>query len=209
MQRTRTLLIAACCSALGACAGKVTYTPPSPTTVLENEITVNESIDAAWQKAVPALSKQFFVINNMDKASGLINLSYSGTPDRYIDCGWISSHVQNLRGTRDYVFPAAAGFQQYESMEGGELYFIQRRIALEGRVNLVFEAIEAGKTRVTANTKYVVTKTVNLSNSMGQNGQVVNSTSFTSNSGAAFPDAGGVYCRSTGALEQDLLKLIQ
>ena len=30
---------------------------------------------------------QFFVSNNLAKSTGLVNLSYSGVPEKYLDCG--------------------------------------------------------------------------------------------------------------------------
>lgn len=194
--------------ALSGCAGKMGYTPPALSQMPPAMKTLNEPLDAVWARAVPALSKQFFVINNIDKASGLINVSYSGDPASYVDCGMISSHVQNLRGTRNYLFNGSAAYQEYESMESGNLFFIKRRMALEGRINLVFESIGTGSTRVTANTKYVVTKTVDISNPMGQAAHLNDSVSFNSGNGANFPGRASLECRATGALEKSVLDLL-
>lgn len=193
---------------LSGCAGKMGYTPPAMKPVSASTKTVNESLDSVWARAVPALSKQFFVINNIDKASGLINVSYSGDPGSYVDSGMISSHVQNLRGSRDYLFNGAAAYQEYESMESGNLFYIKRKMALEGRINLVFESLGAMSTRVTANTKYVLTKTVDIANPMGQAAHLNDSVSFNSGNGANFPGRASLECRATGALEKSLLDLL-
>jgi hypothetical protein len=56
--------------------GGATYKPPS---ALDKPIlstkTINRPIDSVWKDAVAELGKNFFVINNIDKASGLINVS--------------------------------------------------------------------------------------------------------------------------------------
>lgn len=187
------------------CAGKVGYSPPALRTAQPNSITINEPLATVWSQAVPRLGKQFFVINNLDKDSGLINISYSGDPERYIDCGRITSHVQNLRGTRDYDFPAAAAYQAYEILQNGQYAQIHRRMELEGRVNLIFEAVGRNETRVSANTKYVVTKTIT---SPTHSGMLKDSIDFTSGNGATFPGLHATECRATGELEQQILDAV-
>lgn len=191
-----------------ACAGKIAYAPPAMRPVPPATKTVDESVDTVWARAVPALSKQFFVINNLDKASGLINVSYAGDPSSYVDCGTISSHVQNLRGSRVYLFNGATAYQEYETMESGSLFFIRRKMALEGRINLVFESLGPTSTRVTANTKYVLSKTVDISNPMGQSAHLNDSISFTSGNGSTFPGRAALECRATGTLEKSVLDLL-
>ena len=46
-----------------------------------------------------------------------------------------------MRGERTYDFPRARAQQIYEVMYSGRLFYIERKISLEGRVNLVFEDI--------------------------------------------------------------------
>lgn len=72
---------------LTACAtSTLDYVGPAQTTK-QNSTVVDRDRDAVWAEAVPRLGKQFFALNTIDKASGLINLSYSGDPERYVDCG--------------------------------------------------------------------------------------------------------------------------
>ena len=60
---------------------------------VSNTITVNKSKEEVWKELIPQIGKNFFVINNLDKESGIINISYSGDPERYIDCGEIYSYL--------------------------------------------------------------------------------------------------------------------
>ncbi|MBA4343233.1 MAG: hypothetical protein C0423_13930 [Methylibium sp.] len=166
-----------------------------------------------WDAAIPNLGKQYFVINNLDKASGLINLSYSGDPERFVDCGRITSTVTNLRGDRGYDFAASKAQQNYELMDlRYGLQIINRRMSLEGRTNLVFEAIDANRTKVTANVRYVLTRKIMVYNGArqlmgGKDGTI----SFNSGQVESFPpdaDSGGLTCVPTGALERDLLSAV-
>src|SRR4029453_12877985 len=89
----------------GCVTGGFNYTKPVQRTYDANSITVNLSKDELWKGLIPILGKQFFVINNLDKDSGFINLSYSGDPERYVDCGVLTSTVSNARGERTYTVP--------------------------------------------------------------------------------------------------------
>ena len=81
----RHLLIAALSLCVAACAGKVDYIRPTAQVApSSNTKTVERPRDLVWNASVPELSKQFFVINNLDKSSGLMNISYTGDPERHI-----------------------------------------------------------------------------------------------------------------------------
>jgi hypothetical protein len=108
------------------CAGSTDYTRPTTNPQVENSKIINKPREAVWNAAVPALGKQFFVINNLDKASGFINLSYTGNPEAYIDCGRWVSYVKNAAGERTYAFPGASAAQVYGHDPEG-LFTLQRR----------------------------------------------------------------------------------
>ena len=158
---------------------------------------------------IPALGKQFFIINNLDKESGLINISYSGDPETYVDCGRIKSYVKNARGERTYDFPSARAYQAYEVMdtEGGTGYWqVERKVQLEGRMNLILQEIDAGSTNITANTKYIVTRTFSTQGPNGRDSGT-DSVSFNSGQSATLPGA-KTECRATGKFERDVLDLV-
>jgi hypothetical protein len=195
---------------LVGCAGTQSYTPPIGTTAATNEKIVNKPIDKVWKTSVAELGKRFFVINNLDKASGLINVSYSGSPESYVDCGQVTSYVKNARGERTYNFPASRAEMNYEIMNGNGLFLIHRKMNLEGRINLIFEPIGTSKTKVTANTKYVLTRSTSVTSVAGNGIPSNNSSTISFNSGgyASFPPSSNgesVKCYSTGQLEQELL----
>ena len=200
--------------ALSGCAGKLEYArPTSQAASTSNSKIIEKPRDAVWNSGVPELGKRFFVINNLDKSSGLINVSYNGDPEKYIDCGRINSYVKNAHGERTYDFPGAKAQQHFEVMNPGVgLFAVDRRMALDGRVNLVFEEIDSNKTRVTANTRYVVQRTQvirNVGNGIPQT--FTESITFNSGSGASYPaSADGRFseCVAKGTLEVEILSAI-
>jgi hypothetical protein len=198
--------------AVTGCAGSFSYVPPATAPPQPNSIVIDRSIDSVWSRAVPALSKEFFVINNLDKASGLINLSYSGDPEKCVECGRITSYVKNLQGARNYDFPASRAFAKYEVMRGG-LYDVERKMSLDGRINVVFEALSPNQTRVTVNTRYVLTRSTTVHQVGGANTTSQESISFDSKNGASFPPpANGspaTTCVANGKLEQTILDIVK
>lgn len=198
-----------------ACAGKVDYIrPTAQVRPLSNIKVVERPRDAVWNASVPELGKQFFVINNIDKSSGLMNISYTGDPERYIDCGRIISYVMNAYGERTYDFAGAKAQQYFEILNPSIGYLnIDRRMSLEGRVNLIFEEVGPNATRVTANTRYIATRTQIAYDAVKKYQQSVTDTiSFNSGGGASFPknsQGQSSECVSTGALEREILSAIR
>ena len=210
----RTTALALSTLLIAGCAGKVDYVRPNtaPTAQLNSKI-IDKPRDAVWNSSVPELGKQFFVINNLDKSSGLINLSYSGDPAKYIDCGRVSSYVKNARGERTYEFAGAAAQQNYELMNGNGLFFVDRKMSLEGRVNLVFEEVGPNQTKVTANTRYVVARQQAIrsaANNVSQN--FSHSISFNSGGSGTFAgsnDGRSTECVPNGALEREIMSAVR
>ncbi len=98
-------------------------------------------------------------------------------------------------------------------MNSNGLFFIERKMSLEGRINLIFEEVAPSTTRVTASTRYVVTRNLTIhstSNNIPQSGSY--SISFNSGGGATFPsnaDGQTLECYATGRLEAGILNLIK
>lgn len=208
------LLILSIFSSLPGCmAGKFDYVRPITKKEYSNSKIIERSRDDVWNKSVAQLGKQFFVINNLDKSSGLINISYSGDPEKYVDCGTITSYVKNAVGERTYQFPASSAQKSYEVMETPNLLFVNRKMSLEGRINLVFEDLGGNKTQVTANTRYAITKQVEVRNTQGQTQNLSDTVSFNSGDSGTFstlnPNNPATECKSTGRLEQDILSKIE
>lgn len=195
--------------ALSACAGKLDYTPPSNYAQAQNTITVDASKNDVWNKLVTSLGKNFFVINNMDKESGFINVSYSGDPELYVDCGTISSYVKNARGERTYTFPGSRAHMNYEIMSDN-LYNLNREMALEGRLNVIVQSVTDKTTSVSVNTKYVLTRTTTVRDMQGRVSVAKADANFNTGQTGTFPgNPQSLFCASTGKLERDIIDFVK
>lgn len=196
-----------CLSVSGCVSGQTTYTPPAPAQPATQTVTINRGRADVWRVLIPELGKTFFVINNLEQSSGFVNVSYSGNPERFVDCGLIISDVSNLRGARSYKFPAASAEERYEITSGTTLYGVTRSMALEGRVNIILEEVSSTVTRVTVNTRYVLTRRLVYTAVGGASTSDTDVITFGSGERATFD--GGTVCQSTGALEGQVLGLIE
>jgi hypothetical protein len=212
MKQANKFIVVLILAILTGCAGKFEYTRPASLPTLNNSIVINKSKDKVWKQIVPLLGKQFFVINNLDKDSGIINISYSGDPERYVDCGRIISYVKNARGERTYDFPASKSYQDYEIMDmqgGAGLLFVSRKMNLEGRMNIIVEDIGNNQSRVTANTRYILTKITTVRNTQGHSNTGTTTVSFNSGQeGISEGKAPNMICQATGKLEDEVLSLL-
>lgn len=212
MKKAALFLFVSTSMALTGCAGKLSYAKPTAEPQASNQKTISKPRDAVWASAVPELGKRFFVINNIDKDSGLINISYSGDPEKYVDCGRVTSYVKNARGERTYEFPGSRAHQVYEVMHNGSLFYFDRRMSLDGRVNLIFEELNPGETRVTANTRYILTRSFvarQVANNLSES--KTETINFNSGERAAYPAPPGsetTECVPTALLERQILEAI-
>jgi hypothetical protein len=143
----------------------------------------------------------------LDKDSGFINISYSGDPEKYVDGGQLYYMVENLAGKREYRFPAARRYQQFEVFQNGLLVTIQRTVELEGRMNIVLAEEGPDRTRITVNTRYVLTQT---NKGQAVTGQALSPTVQTitfNTAGSATNQAGTVY-QPNGDFEREVLALL-
>lgn len=206
---------------LSGCAGQFTYTPPGSPAPGSNSIILNESKDVIWTKMIPKLGERFFTINNLDKSSGLVNITYKGDPEAYVDCGRTESRVKNVRGERTYDFPVSRANQEFEAFIGSELFVVTRKMVLEGRMNLIFEEMGENKTKISAKAQYVLTNTqtnrqisalidTNEKGTMDADiEEVTEAINFNSNGSASFRTIPNAKCQPTGKFEKDVLSLVQ
>ncbi|MBN3850136.1 hypothetical protein G3N58_25430 [Paraburkholderia sp. Ac-20342] len=209
---TRTAGAIALVATLAGCASSsMSYTEPAVRQKTTISKTINRSRDAVWAAAVPALGKDFFVINNMDKASGLINVSYSGDPHSFVDCGHVSASFTNARGTQNYDFDGSDKDANYTQFKSPLLINLHRQMNLDGRINIIFEQPTPDTTTVTVNARYVLERRIQARANNGAGDSRRDEISFSSNGRAEYPALGAsqtTVCVPTGRLEQDVLQLI-
>jgi len=231
-RRTRMVgvMLFAVCSAGCAMTGTSAYryTPPVKSSV-QNELLVPRTFDSVWDALVRELSKSFFVINNIDKASRLINLSFStDRPEDFIDCG--SSHrTYDREGEHTvYDYQTCASMNYKIASKGGAFenlavtQHLNRRTDLEGRINIVVTP-QGESTSVAVNCKYVFSAHLSGSwvaeNILGVESQrgtidpITRSLSFLTTQSqsadwgtSAAPNI--VTCQSAGKLEKQILDMV-
>jgi len=165
--RTPTLLPVIASLLLAGCATSTTnYTPPAEPKIVNTKF-VNKPFEAVWDSLVKELSGDFFVINNIDKNSRLINISFtSQRPSEFVDCGVTSRTFTNARGDQNYTYKTADSSNFVSTNNQGHAFSVRRNSRLEGRTN-IYVAPEGSGTNITVNTKYVVgPANFNLGNSM-------------------------------------------
>jgi hypothetical protein len=133
---------------------------------VNNEKVVSHPQSQVWDGLVKELSKSFFVINNIDKESRIINLSFNtDSPQEYIDCG--KTYRTYTQGGKVVNFEyEVAGPSQYKMASPNQpgpafsgYIIVNRRPVLEGRSNIYIAPDEINKNNsiITVNTRYIFT----------------------------------------------------
>lgn len=164
--------------------------PPPPAPQIVNSVVINQPFETVWSAAVPALGRSFFVINNIAKDSGLINLSYSGSPNNMVILN------QNL----PFCTPASG----FEAGIGASC--LNGQPSLEGRINLIFVKITDQVTRVTVNVRYQLT--LPYVDDQERPASVQSQFNTGQVGGFTLPALAGIQAFATGNLESSVIQLI-
>ena len=204
------------------------YTKHDPKKIT-NEMQVDQSYSLVWDKLVRELSKSFYVINNIDKESRIINISFSSqTPSEFVDCGETHRTYTHRKEMANYDYNTAdpATFKFAEMARDAFSYYaiVRRDSSLEGRANIYLAPLENNKekTTVAVNTRYILTFNVTYDNyaehingNISYQGQRPHAAplilSFNTNQPTehVFDDGLKVVCFSNGKLEHDVLQILQ
>ena len=224
MKKSLLLATVALVMALGAgCGAKIntTITPPSEHAVA-NSRTFNVSYDKVWKATVTSIGESFFVLENIEKDSGILSLSFSvKNPNDYIDCGSISESG-NLYGGKKYdnfFLGAETPVNRYIAFNGQSAPSY-REILLSGKSNIIVEKKGNNSTTVKVNTRYIVDLTNNITyyipinafQGVSKTEAIKNQMAFTSHETGSFPSASNensMQCRSRFTLEQQILDAIE
>jgi len=192
---------------------------------VQNEKTVTKSFDEVWTQLIEGISKSFFVINNVEKVSGIINVSFhSDEPEDYIDCGkstrtleWKGNkEVFNYEIAEDSTYKLA-GKNVGELEQFATIATVNRKTSLEGRFN-VFVSSKGSQTTISTNARYVFTTKVSgewvAYNAYDQvmNREAMPPEVFTTTFNTNVPNKGDEntpVCNSKGNLEAVILDLIR
>ncbi len=211
----RYCLLLAAALPLAGCAATSTTTHNEPTPVdIANEATINKPFDEVWDGLIANLAKSFFVINNVDKTSRIINVSFSADePGDLIDCGTSYRTYKQGAFSENYTYKTTDPVSYLYAPPNGLPVLVQRTTALEGRAN-VYVAPKDQKTEISVNARYIFT--VNgIVTQLNEYRQPIGypatqppfTKSFETRAPGKFKDDDGTVwgCHSTGALEERIL----
>lgn len=218
-------------SCLTGCVGPgisgLQYQGPSTDERVKNEILIHQSFDATWDALIGQLAKSFFVINNVEKASRIINISFAtDKPTEYVDCG-VDERIFSYRSQKaNYTYPiSGSNVYKFAGSWGPNhnlpyIASVIRKTSLEGRIN-VYVAPKDNETLVTVNTRYLLTiRTGGQAEFANSFGTVIDRQNVTAepvtvsfNTGQTgigdepIHGPGQFKCRSNGSLEAEILKM--
>jgi hypothetical protein len=195
------------------------YTPPTPDINIDNEILVKAPFDEVWQKLITGLSSEFFVITNIEKASGLITLDFgSDQPDRFVECGETTRTYGDETITYD---PAGSSTYHFDGQATGvgnvAKYTVNRSTSLSGKINVHVAEMPDG-TKALVNARYILTTRVggfyNVDTGIAvQDGQKLTPETFTksfnTNSTSQSEGPEDYVCCASGELEKMILDIIR
>ena len=118
------------------------YVPPNiNNTNFENSVITNKNFDETWTSLTDFVNDSFFKVENLDKDSGLLTLSFgSNEPENFIDCG-------------DFEYTL---FFTGEEFKGSYIDYVKSGLlaVLEARMNINIQKIDNGSTKTSINTNY-------------------------------------------------------
>lgn len=171
-------------------------------------LVIQRTRSSVWRLLISGVGKTGFVVDGANQNTWTVQLRYTGDPKDYINCGRVISPVKTAKGERNYDFPAAKAYQQYELQQGTKLYLVDRRMNLEVRTDVVLEQAELSGTRIKLDPRYTVTRDQAVQGGGGKPFGVTDKVSFGSADGATFPTA-ATRCQATGGFERDVLELLK
>jgi len=169
------------------------YQPPTAASI-RNETVVDRPFDQTWDALVRMTAQTFFAIDNFERASGLITLSFGADNiARFVDCG----QFETSGGVVTFSGPWATFVERYAGA------------TLNGRMNLLVQREGANRTRVRVSARYILT----IPELQAPNQRML--FSFDSTGQATVPTATPVAgsnrdrtCRPTGEAERTILNAV-
>lgn len=117
---------------------------------------IDEAFEVVWDCLVKNLASDSFVINNIEKDSRIINVSFSSSkPTEFVDCGNTTRTFSNARGKKTYSYKTEGSARYTYSNDQSEAFNVVRSAKLNGRKNIYLAPLSDG-TLLNINTKYVV-----------------------------------------------------
>lgn len=210
-------------SVLAGCDGNlgrhyVVYGQPE-TADIDNTSVILDSFDLVWDRTVKDLSQTYFVINNVAKDSRIINMSFSlENPEDYVDCGITKysfvggpggrpDQVDQLPLSRNQVILPVAMPNPYNMTYTLPTTAITDT-HLSGRANVYIAPLNNNNTEISVNAMFVFTEKKRYMPfaDIRWSPEEFSVQFNTRAQGTTVTDWGTVRCRSTGLLEQEIIR---
>jgi hypothetical protein len=138
------LMITACAN-LGPSLQTATYTPPDVSQTGRYSQSIDKSFDDTWTSVIDFVSTSSFSIDNFEKDSGLITLTFGASdPGRYIKCGFFTTSGGNVGSFSGKYVEYINGVGNIGS-------------SLSGKMNISIRSLSENKTNVRVNARYIWT----------------------------------------------------
>ena len=177
------------------------YVPPNiDDTNFKNSVITNKNFDETWTSLIDFVNNSFFKIENLEKNSGLLTLSFgSKEPEKFINCG-------------DFEYTL---FFTGEEFKGSYIDYVKSGLlaVLEAKMNINIQKIDNESTKISINTNY----TFSTQHALGYYDPKLNQTySFVSGGYQTIdvinPISGSIptrTCKSTNFAENAIFNVIQ
>ena len=177
------------------------YVPPNiDDSNFKNSVITNKNFHETWTSVIDFIDDSFFKIQNLEKDSGLITLSFgSNEPENFIDCG-------------DFEYTL---FFTGEKFKGSYIDYAKSGLlaVLEAKMNINIQKIDNESTKVSINTNY----TFSTQHALGYYDPELNQTySFVSGGyqtiDVLYPISGSIptrTCKSTNFAENSIFNVIK
>lgn len=210
---------------LSGCAGRFVASIDQlspPNNLKPNQVEkINKSFEAVWNDLVRQMSGRFFVINNIDKESRIINASFylDGDISEYVDCGESEARLTDANGAShvqrfSYARPSEMKVASWLDLAWGVGFVVRTtKPSMEGRFNVYVAPIDGTKqSEIRVSARYVLSirmeHRITQPTESGVRGfglKRVNTEIVSFSSGGRSNHE--IECSSTGALEREIVKL--
>src|SRR5690606_9856550 len=117
--------------------------------------------DKAWDNAVRSLTSTFYTINNIEKNSRIINVSFKlNQPTKYIDCGVSNRVITYKKKPIEFEYETAGNADYSYLWNTNHGYHIwtnaNRNSTVSGVANIYFNPISDAETSITVNINYLL-----------------------------------------------------
>ncbi len=196
---------------LSSCAShSLNYNPPTEREATTSKV-VNKPFKSVWEQLVEGLAQKNYVIDSVNKDSGLIVASKKlNPPSAYADCGKWDGHFKNMRADEKYNFYGADSANYM--IKNGDVYVaINRTSNLGSKSNIFVKKVDEKKTSVSVNSQYNLKFDISSSAYVYPQGQVYGrdnlNMDWTTGEKGRFGGNNKTECVSNFSLEDGILEM--